>query len=178
MYCLQTNSFPVDKIISLVVIDSQVDKCIWLNITSHFDLKAFILWIKPVYTQSIFRSSQITSLIGTKMKAVSGQISVCHSSYDRAELLWDQVVRRDLCKVSWEKPCWSPLFPFVWELHLYACPSLGPCQSHAVVMLALYLADPYLLTWLSGLVSDLPHPYGLTLVPSLDLLCSSCWDIP
>lgn len=84
MYGLQTNPFPVDKIISLVVIDSHADKCIWLNITFHFDLKAFIVWNDTVYTQSIFSSSQINSLIGTKMKVVSGEILVCHSSYNRA----------------------------------------------------------------------------------------------
>lgn len=38
---------------------------------------------------------------------------------------------------------------------------LGPCLSRAMVMLVMYLVNPCLLTWLSTLTSDLPHPYGL-----------------
>ena len=155
-------------------------------ITFHSDLKAFIVWNNTVYTQSLFSSSQINSLISTKMKAVSGEI-VYRSSYDRAYLLWDQVVMRHLCKVSWKKPCWSPSLPlclgaalicrsFPWSLPEpccnYACHV--PCWSLPSDLTFWLDLRPASSLWTYPATTGL----WLTLVPSLDLFCSSCWGIP
>lgn len=54
--------------------------------------------------------------------------------------IWDQDVTRGLCKMSWEKPCWSPSLPVCFRA-AFTLRSL-PEPLLSVSVLAMLLADP------------------------------------